>query len=1429
VLGLFLAAAGSVTVVTAGGSFQSGPIAGSLYAGGLDYTRDVVYVTGITYDQDDGNPTKESSCFVTQFESDQVNLHPPFISSRVGDGNIMESCHSINLLHDPQATSEEKESKPFVVAGTSDPGGIYGSAKKNPSGFLMALDPMQSNNFNIQAGLSLDDAGQTNKISYPVTILYEFRDVSDDGSGAVAAPAPIPEPIVEPIPEPIVEPVIDPAGDLPGPLPVDPVGDLPVPVDPSIDDANPDQQPVADPQPIAEPVADPQPIAEPVADPQPIADPAGDVQVDPPPDNAGADPNTRDLAEDPADLERRNGVIYVASLSSSDLQMNTNHDHVMVVSNNQPNWINRPKYGSAFMMTLQRINTSPDDDNGKAGTRLQPAWTTSFPIDGVMPFVDLGGMIITLDKKRLIAVGSANESGEAYGRIASGSVDIDGFIAVVDTVTGQLAIDEAGKVLTKRIGTSKDDLIFGICDDPDDPDSFYIVGATGPHDMYGDEGLNVMGNHIDDYPDLVPISNPGSMFGFVQKRSVKTLGLKWAKRWAANKIPFDDLKPSWTAGRGCKVVGDGTLYVVGIAKEGAHVLMGFGKEHNGDDIVAMNFDTSTGALLWVNQFGSADGSEDLAPSGAVAVDMNSDLVIFGHTTGSMFRKRDPESTTSDIFLATLSKESGKNRNKVIGGGLLDGLGLYDELDNFEDSFDELDDLEDSFDELDDLEDSFDELDEYPELPPEPPEAVVVKPIPPEDVDGVAKFNGGKWNEDEIYENKKWFRKNGLGIQTGPTSGALYAGGMVYNPNENALYLTGISYDGKDSQASCVLTKLPLTGTVEDFGGDYVYSKVIGSSDVLEVCNTVAMHRSSEVVVVGSADKGSTVLASKDASEYPMAGFAMAFDQNKLGEVSSTLLVTSNPIAKIEYPIDVISDGDDLYIVALTSSDPEFSREYKEMMDEPISGRKYAPNWINMKKYGTSLEMTVTKLSLKEELVDGIPVGGVRFTPQWTSEFPVDPDADGSGSIPRVNLGGTIVNKGLGIIIIAGSTRGLGRGYGAGVGNDEDGFITVLSTETGELASDVIQNQIREGTADYDIVLGICGDPNDDENFYIVGATKGEMVGRTDDITIPPGSLQGFVRKLRSTNIAQVEWTVMVGAVHKNSEIEDDDAFITPTTTKAFDCVVSGDNVYVGGVVDDNARVVNRSPLITRGRDDIFVGQINTKTGEMGWLRQAGSAGNDHIAPRGGMALGRDGAILVFGDTTGAFYRERSGDQNMSELFVMEFDPSGAHKSNIRHHKHQSQPTESPIPASSPVPAALKPTNKYVPPANTLEIAPPTLGGMNIVNAGEFGSSGLKKKEGISVGAVIGILIGVAIVLGLAYLLLSRLGLLKRRRTTSDRHSKIEVRDGLITNSDRRGTYSDAAPPPSSFLGGKAGMLFSTDTSTSYSDNLKNEDVFKNVV
>ena len=250
----------------------------------------------------------------------------------------------------------------------------------------------------------------------------------------------------------------------------------------------------------------------------------------------------------------------------------------------------------------------------------------------------------------------------------------------------------------------------------------------------------------------------------------------------------------------------------------------------------------------------------------------------------------------------------------------------------------------------------------------------------------------------------------------------------------------------------------------------------------------------------------------------------------------------------------------------------------------------------MKKYGSSFDMTVTKITLKEEVIDGTPIGDITFTTRWSKEFPVTPDVDGSGTVAHVFLGGAIVKKDRGYLAVAGSTRGMGSGYGAAVGNDEDGFVTLLDLNTGELSKEVIRNNIREGSPKDDIVLGICHDPADTMSFYIVGATKGAMGdGGSSSMTIPEGSQQAILRKVNANNLATV-WTVELGAVRKNDEEDDDDSVSTPTVAKAFDCVVAGDTVYVGGIVDDNARMVrDDKPRLTRGGDDIWVGSVQTDT------------------------------------------------------------------------------------------------------------------------------------------------------------------------------------------------------------------------------------------
>jgi len=524
-------------------------------------------------------------------------------------------------------------------------------------------------------------------------------------------------------------------------------------------------------------------------------------------------------------------------------------------------------------------------------------------------------------------------------------------------------------------------------------------------------------------------------------------------------------------------------------------------------------------------------------------------------------------------------------------------------------------------------------------------------------------------------------------------------------------LTGITYDtsfeggSPSNEASCFIASVSLSeGRVNDWGNKAVY----GSQSYLETCNSVALHRFSELVAVGSADQGSTFLSSTSFGIGRMAGMALAVNRNNFALIDSTAMVTIDPTNRFQYPVSVVSDGDDLYIVSLTSTDNQFSDAYNEI--DPVGATSArSPNWINIQKYGTSFDMTVTKLTLQENEIDGLPEGSIQFTTVWSKEFPID--ADDNGTKPRVYIGGAIIKKNPGVLAIAGSTRGMGNGYGNARGTDEDGFVTLLDLSTGNLAQNVERNNIREGSAQDDIVNGICHDPNDSSSFYIVGATFGSVGQQLSSLDLVDGSLQAFVRKMSANSLGE-QWTVQLGAL---KSVPND-----PSMAYALGCAVYGGVIYVGGVVDDNAGIVVGSEARqTNGGDDIWVGQFSTSDGSLKWLHQVGSSGNDHMAPRGGLVASAAGHAIVYGETDGSAFRQR-GEGGEPDLIVMTFDSSGASFPDMDMNVPQPTPAPfAPIPAPipnipqqptavTPQPVAFGPSNVATPPTDFYTTSPKNL-------------------------------------------------------------------------------------------------------------------------
>jgi len=1196
-------------------SFQNGRINGALYAGGMDYSPNNLYVTGITYGSSDGGHTDEARCFVSIFTRNALNQHSKTISTTLGDGTHMQTCHGVSTLHNILSNKKEslREQTPFMVAGTSEAGGEFGSG-----GFVAAMKQnAEESNHPVRAGHATDGEFGSHSFSYPISISY------------VKSP-------------------------------------------------------------------------------------------------------------EHGETER---ITYVASVTAHNIAENPNNPELMKATHNQPNWMKYYKYGSSFELGLHKYIKDANEFFSLDYTKIYPV-----DFDEVIqskPDVFVGGMIVkhVNGQDFLIVAGSTSGTGEAYGVAAPGTDDVDGYISVHVGATGDIRETD---ISTIRIGTADTDLILGICDDPNNVDEFYIVGSTGDAPGMGDPIVR---------GKAVVITNLGSLHGYVQKINMNTMERVWGRTWSSNRIGTDAAgepseEPTITAGIECKVLDDGTLYVAGIVEKGAHIKKNVKLDHDNDDVVAFRLVSDTGEVKWIKQFGSKDGDEDLAPSGAMAVDEDGNLILLGHTTGSLFRKRKKrKDNTSDIFLATLSKEDGSHDKTVPANH--QGDWEFGQTDNPE----------------------------------------------------TGMLSGGEWKDDEIYGTGLWADKNALGIQSGPTGGSVFAGGMVYDKEEDAVYLTGIAYegdntDGSDILSSCMVTKVKVEQSkITGWGG--ANGKIIGQNDILEVCDSIALHGYSEVVAIGSADSGSTL----HQGDSPMTGFAIALDRFDLEEVDATTLVgTKNPNGRIQYPIDIVSDGDDMYIVSLTSTDETKTTEFQQLMAN--AGRSdFSPNWINMKKYGSSFDMTVTKVTLVDEMIDGVSMGNIAFTTQWVQEFRVDSDGDNTGTIPRVFLGGAILKKSRGYLAVSGSTRGMGSAYGAATGNDEDGFVTLLDMNTGELFESAGKNNLREGTPDDDVVLGMCHDPNDDSSFYIVGGTKGKMPYAEKITDTPDGSTHAFLLKVDANSLSTM-WTVQLGALH--SSHGDDGEKLTPTTAKAFDCAVSGDTIYAGGVVDDGAGlVVDNMARNNRGGDDIWLGSFGTDDGKFNWVRQMGSeSGNDHMAPRGGITITKDDTVLIYGDTNGEFFREHlTAGRKVNEVFLMEVDKDGKHKPYVRHHKYLETPAPAPVgsvPAPGP-PGGSVPAPTPAPGPSVIVTAPPFL-----VNSSE---SSAKKNFALTSVLVVGSLGFIAVVIVVVFCLRERL------RSRAEQYSVPNSKDGVMKVDNKGITKA----PPSSIFG-------RTDDSLNvYSESLKIED------
>ena len=99
---------------------------------------------------------------------------------------------------------------------------------------------------------------------------------------------------------------------------------------------------------------------------------------------------------------------------------------------------------------------------------------------------------------------------------------------------------------------------------------------------------------------------------------------------------------------------------------------------------------------------------------------------------------------------------------------------------------------------------------------------------------------------------------------------------------------------------------------------------------------------------------------------------------------------------------------------------------------------------------------------------------------------------------------------------------------------------------------------------------------------------------------------------------------------------------------------SGSALFFGGVVEAGRVLDISGKSQSFGAKDLLCAKPNPQTRVTVFVRQIGSAGDDILAMRGGLALDANGSIVLVGHTYGSLYRtrEESEGNDLADVFVI---------------------------------------------------------------------------------------------------------------------------------------------------------------------------------
>lgn len=521
------------------------------------------------------------------------------------------------------------------------------------------------------------------------------------------------------------------------------------------------------------------------------------------------------------------------------------------------------------------------------------------------------------------------------------------------------------------------------------------------------------------------------------------------------------------------------------------------------------------------------------------------------------------------------------------------------------------------------------------------------------------------DDDSGPDNKDFLPDSITALQTGPDVGPTYAGGMYYSESTNSIYLAGATYGSFDgpgvqgtSFSSCFYGVMSLPNL------EWRERNVYGTSSAPEACSAVSLTSVDSTVtaiVVGSTEDGGllTSLGTNQAKQY-----GMALDLASLGgrfELQGGAIMNENPV---QFPISVESSGTSAWVVSMTAKDatvnPDFDKTSTDERPNLTTGGIY--------KYGSKYRIAIDKYTIQRAggaNADAVLESSMQL--KWRKPFE-------TADQESIYVSDLITVQGGSSLIVVGSTKGTKNAA------DMDGIMAKIDPEEGTFQADARGDRavayFASVTGSDDWILGACPDPDDNQAFYVVGATQGKMDKDASrdrkDVTVHAVAAKIHVDKLTAIWVKQFSVTHASGTDEKGA------------AASAFGCsVIPGTGtMYIAGNVENGA-VMDQGNQKSAGRDDIFVAKLLTKDGDTAWMKQVGSNGDDRVAHGGGVKVDANGNAVVYGDTNGSLFRDRSSDgssQHYSDLFVMVFNQAdGSHLDPLIATPTEKLPTDTSTP------------------------------------------------------------------------------------------------------------------------------------------------------